>query len=138
LGLLWSLALVFWALNFWWFTFVFTRVTEINSGLFLFIRFYAVLLYALPAPLFPEDHDGEPGYRRLLMLNRRWFYSGLIVLLPYPSVDYVIKLEADVSIVGHAPYALFAGARPFCPQQSMLPARPVAPGRAAFYAELNP
>lgn len=109
--LLWALALVVWTIAFWWFTFVFTRVEEMTFGLFLFVLVYAVFLYILLALLFPPDGGAEHDYRKVFLRNRRWFYCTYFVFLLYDIGDYLIKLEADVSIVTIAPYALFVGSQ---------------------------
>jgi len=43
------------------------------------------------------------------MRNRVWFFGVFLLLLVIDLIDYMIKLEKDVSIVDHLSYATFAG-----------------------------
>ena len=43
------------------------------------------------------------------MRNRVWFFGALLLFLCVDWIDYVVKLEKGVSIVGYLPYAAFVG-----------------------------
>jgi hypothetical protein len=61
------------------------------------------------ALLFPEGMPADHNYRAQFMRNRVWFFGVLLLFLCVDLIDYIVKLEKDVSIVGHLPYAAFVG-----------------------------
>lgn len=107
--LLWSVAILHWTVAFWWFTFVLARQTQWTFPLFVFLLLYATLLYVLMALLFPEGVPAGHDYRAQFMRNRAWFFGVFELFLCVDVVDYVIKADKDVSIVGHLQYAAFVG-----------------------------
>jgi hypothetical protein len=107
--LLWSINILIWTIAFWWFTFVLAEQPEWTFPLFVFLLFYATLLFFMMALLFPEGMPADHNYRAQFMRNRVWFYSVLLLFLCVDVIDYIVKHEKDVSIVGHLPYAAFAG-----------------------------
>ena len=99
--LLWSVTILIWTVAFWWFTFVLARQSQWTFPLFVLLLAYATLLYVLMALLFPEGVPPDHDYRAQFMRNRVWSF-GVFALFPCVDlVDYVIKLDRDVSIVGH-------------------------------------
>ena len=107
--LLWSVAILIWTVAFWWFTFVLAKQTQWTFPLFVFLLLYATLLYVLMALLFPEGVRAGHDYRAQFMRNRVWFFGVFELFLCVDLVDYVIKMDRDVSIVGHLQYAAFVG-----------------------------
>jgi len=107
--LLWSINILIWTIAFWWFTFVFAEQPEWTFPLFVFLLAYSTLLFFLMALLFPEGMPADHNYRAQFMRNRVWFFGALLLFLCVDLIDYVIKLEKDVSIVGQLSYAAFLG-----------------------------
>jgi hypothetical protein len=107
--LLWSITILIWTVAFWWFTFVLAEQKEWTFPLFVFLLFYSTLLFFLMALLFPEGMPVDHNYRAQFMRNRVWFFGVLLLFLFVDLIDYLFKLEKDVSIVGHLQYAAFAG-----------------------------
>jgi phosphoglycerol transferase MdoB-like AlkP superfamily enzyme len=107
--LLWSVVILMWTIAFWWFTFVLAAEREWTYPLFVFLLAYSTLLFVLMALLFPEGVPENHNYRTQFMRNRIWFFSTFLLFLCVDLTDYVIKLEKDVSIVGHLPYVAFVG-----------------------------
>ena len=107
--LLWSVVILMWTVAFWWFTFVLAAEREWTFTLFVFLLAYSTLLFVLMALLFPEGVPENHNYRTQFMRNRNWFFSIFLLFLCVDMTDYVVKLEKDVSIVGHLPYAAFVG-----------------------------
>jgi hypothetical protein len=107
--LLWSVVILMWTIAFWWFTFVHAEEREWTYPLFVFLLAYSTLLFVLMALLFPEGVPENHNYRTQFMRNRIWFFSTFLLFLFVDLADYVVKLEKDVSIVGHLPYAVFVG-----------------------------
>lgn len=107
--LLWSVTILVWTVAFWWFTFVLAEQRQWTYPLFAFLLAYATFLFFLMALLFPEGVPADHNYRTQFMRNRSWFFGVFLVFLCVDVIDYFIKLDKDVSIVGHLPYAAFAG-----------------------------
>lgn len=107
--LLWSVTILIWTIAFWWFTFVLAEQQQWTYPLFVFLLAYSTLLFLLMALLFPEGVPEDHNYRTQFMRNRVWFFGVLLVFLCVDVIDYLIKLEKDVSIVNHLPYAAFVG-----------------------------
>lgn len=107
--LLWSVTILIWTIAFWWFTFLLAKQTEWTFPLFVFLLVYSTLLYFMMALLFPEGIPADHDYRAQFMRNRVWFFGVLLLFLCIDVIDYSIKAEKDVSIVGHVPYAVFVG-----------------------------
>ena len=107
--LLWSITILIWTIAFWWFTFVFAEQPEWTFPLFVFLLAYSTLLFFLMALLFPEGMPADHNYRAQFMRNRVWFFGALLLFLCVDLIDFVVKLEKDVSIVGNLPYVAFVG-----------------------------
>ena len=82
---------------------------EWTFPLFVFLLVYSTLLFFMMALLFPEGMPADHDYRAQFMRNRVWFFGVLLLFLCVDLIDYIVKLEKDVSIVGHLPYAAFVG-----------------------------
>jgi hypothetical protein len=61
------------------------------------------------ALLFPEGVPADHDYQAQFMRNRVWFFGVLLLFLCVDLIDYIVKLDKDLSIIGHLPYAAFAG-----------------------------
>ena len=107
--LLWSITILIWTIAFWWFTFVLAEQSEWTFPLFVFLLVYSTLLFFMMALLFPEGIPADHNYRAQFMRNRVWFFGVLLLFLCVDLIDFIVKLEKDVSIVGHIPYAVFVG-----------------------------
>jgi len=107
--LMWSATILIWTVAFWWFTFVLAEQRQWTYPLFVFLLAYATLLFFLMALLFPEGVPADHNYRTQFMQNRRWYFGVFLVFLCIDVFDYFVKLDKDVSIVGHLPYAAFVG-----------------------------
>ncbi|MDH3812289.1 MAG: hypothetical protein OEU60_11340 [Gammaproteobacteria bacterium] len=107
--LLWSATILIWTIAFWWFTFVLADQQQWTYPLFIFLLAYSTLLFFLMALLFPEGVPADHNYRTQFMRNRVWFFGVLLLFLCVDVIDYLVKLDKDVSIVGHLPYAAFIG-----------------------------
>jgi hypothetical protein len=103
------MTILIWTIAFWWFTFVLAEQPEWTFPLFVFLLAYSTLLFFLMALLFPEGMPADHNYRAQFMRNRVWFFGALLLFLCVDWIDYVVKLEKGVSIVGYLPYAAFVG-----------------------------
>ena len=107
--LLWSIAILIWTIAFWWFTFVLAEQPQWTFPLFVFLLAYSTLLFFLMALLFPEGVPADHNYQAQFMRNRVWFFAVLMLFLCIDLVDYIVKLEKNLSIIGQLPYAAFVG-----------------------------
>jgi hypothetical protein len=107
--LMWSATILVWTVAFWWFTFVLAEQRQWTFPLFVFLLAYATLLFLLMALLFPEGVPKDHNYRTQFMRNRVWYFGVFLLFLCVDVIDYFIKLDKEVSIVGHLPYAAFIG-----------------------------
>ncbi|MEJ2256578.1 MAG: hypothetical protein P8X98_06155 [Woeseiaceae bacterium] len=107
--LMWSATILHWTVAFWWFTFVLAEQQQWTYPLFVFLLAYATLLFLLMALLFPEGVPADHNYRTQFMQNRVWYFGVFLLFLCVDVVDYLIKLDKDISIVSHLPYAAFIG-----------------------------
>jgi hypothetical protein len=107
--LLWSVTILIWTIAFWWFTFVLAEQQQWTFPLFVFLLAYSTLLFFLMALLFPEVVPADHNYRTQFMRNRVWYFGVLLLFLCVDLIDYIVKLDKDISIVDHLPYAAFIG-----------------------------
>ena len=107
--LMWSASILIWTIAFWWFTFVLAEQRQWTFPMFVFLLSYATLLFVLMALLFPEGVPADHNYRTQFMQNRLWYFCVFLAFLCLDVIDYFIKLDKDVSIVSHLPYAAFIG-----------------------------
>ena len=89
--------LVFW----WWWEFRLGNLQTWTLQIYLFVVFYAFVLFLVSALLFPVSMEGYSDYRDYFYSRRRWFF-GLIAL------TYVIDV-ADTSIKGQTHLAELGG-----------------------------
>ena len=61
------------------------------------------------ALLFPEGVPADHNYQAQFMRNRVWFFGVLLLFLCVDLIDYIVKLDKDLSIIGQLPYAAFVG-----------------------------
>jgi len=107
--LLWSVNILIWTIAFWWFTFVLADQKGWTFQLFIFLLVYSTLLFFLMALLFPEGTPADHDYRKQFMENRVWFFCVFLLFLVVDVVDFTVKLEKDVPIVGVLQYSAFVG-----------------------------
>ena len=107
--LMWSITILIWTIAFWWFTFVLAEQSQWTFPLFVFLLAYSTLLFFLMALLFPEGVPADHNYQAQFMRNRVWFFGVLVLFLCIDLVDYIVKLEKNLSIIGQLPYATFVG-----------------------------
>jgi hypothetical protein len=75
----------------WWWEFRLGEIEEWTFALYMFVLFYAVLIYLLCAFLFPtnfSDYDGPKGY---FYSKRSWFF-GILMLVNFVDIcDTLLK-----------------------------------------------
>ncbi|HEY5774726.1 MAG TPA: hypothetical protein VIS57_01460 [Xanthomonadales bacterium] len=83
--LCWVASMFFQAIFFWWWEFKLESLEQWTFEIYLFVLFYALLIYMLCALLFPQDLEGYDGYEDYFISRRRWFL-GLLAM--FFLVDY--------------------------------------------------
>lgn len=76
---------------FWWWEFALSGITTWLFQDYLFIVFYAVVLYLMCAMLFPGDLSGYDGFKDYFMSRRRWFFGLLLVSFIVDIYDTWLK-----------------------------------------------
>jgi hypothetical protein len=89
--LVWTLFLFLYLVHFWWWEINLQRVQVWTFPLYLFVAFYAILLYFLCTLFFPDqigDYDGFKGY---FYSRRRWIFGFMAGLFVVDLFDTIIK-----------------------------------------------
>jgi hypothetical protein len=75
--LVWVAFMFFQAIFFWWWEFALEPLQVWTFELYLFVIFYAVVIYLMCALLFPSDLDDYSGYEDYFISRRAWFFGSL-------------------------------------------------------------
>lgn len=90
--LLWVGFVVLWTISFWWWEYKFRELQVVWSfGLYLFVLFYAVLLYGLSVVLVPAGMEGLDDSYAYFMSGRRWFFAMVLLTNCVDVVDSAFK-----------------------------------------------
>ena len=96
----WTASVLLMLVHFWWWEFGLFGVAEWTFGVYLFIIFYAVLLFLLAALLYPDSMLDYDGYEDFFFSRRRWFFGGLAATYVFDIVDTLIKGEEHFARFG--------------------------------------
>jgi hypothetical protein len=88
--LLWVLSVFLSVIHFWWWEFRLAQQTW-TFVVYLFVVFYASLLYSLCALLLPEDMSDYADYRDYFLATRKWFFGLLAVVYLVDVIDTALK-----------------------------------------------
>ena len=89
--LLWVAFMFFQAIFFWWWEFALESLGHWTFQIYLFVLFFAFLIYMLCALLFPQDLEGYTGYEDYFMSRRSWFLGILVVFFLVDLGDTWLK-----------------------------------------------
>jgi hypothetical protein len=95
----WALFLLLFIVHFWWFELGLLKVEKWTFELYLFVIFYAILLFVVCTVLFPDDDeyaDSEESRRR----QQRWFFGLLAAVFLVDLGDAVFKGSAHLAALG--------------------------------------
>ena len=98
--LVWVAYMFFNLIFFWWWEF---SLGEIGTWLFqdyVFIVFYAVVLYLLCAMLFPADLEDYDGFADYFLSRRGWFFGLLALSFLIDIYDTSLKGEDHLANLG--------------------------------------
>jgi len=81
------LTLVFW----WWWEFRLGSVDPWTFHLYIFVVFYAVVMFLTASVLFPDSLEGYDGYRDYFYSRRAWLFGLLGVAVLTDVADSLLK-----------------------------------------------
>jgi hypothetical protein len=88
--LVWVAWLFLLTVSWWWFQFRLSS-TVWTLGFYLFILFYAALLYLSAALLFPTDLEGYRSFKDYFYQRRRWIFGLMIAIGLTDLADTALK-----------------------------------------------
>ncbi len=90
--LLWVGFVLIWLISFWWFEFKFQSIDiEWTFGLYVFVIFYAILLFLMAVVLVPYRMEGVTDSYEYFMAGRPWFFGALFLTNAVDVVDTFLK-----------------------------------------------
>ena len=90
----WSVSILLFVINFWWWEFGLSELGALDFRLFVFVIFYASLFYFLCALLFPDDMKDYAGFQDYFMSRRQWFFGILALINVVDILDTLLKGRA--------------------------------------------
>jgi Ca2+/Na+ antiporter len=98
--LLWIAVLLLSIIHFWWFELGLARVHPWPFELFVFVLFYAFLLYLMTTMLMPDEIDEYESYEDYFISRRAWFFGLLAATVPVDLIDTLVKGPAYFHSLG--------------------------------------
>jgi hypothetical protein len=92
--LLWSFFLFIYLLHFWWWEYRLQGIQKWTFPLYVFIAFYAVLLFFLCVLMFPQEMQDYDSFKTYFYSRRKWIFSLMTTLFVVDLVDTLIKGHA--------------------------------------------
>jgi len=89
--LVWALFLFLYLIHFWWWEFRLRQVGEWTFPKYLFIAFYAILLYLLCTLIFPDRVDGYQDVASYFYSRKKWIFSLMAILCAADVADTLLK-----------------------------------------------
>jgi hypothetical protein len=108
--LLWIVLMFHNALFWWWWEFGLSRMGRWTFELYVFLLYFAVLLYVICAILVPASLGGYADYRAYYYSRRRWLFGLLLVFSLLDLVDSATKGWDHLKALGW-PYFLSVAIR---------------------------
>jgi hypothetical protein len=96
----WVASLILNILQFWWWEFSLREIPVWTFGIYLYLIFYAFIMYLMCAMLFPDSMREYSGYRDYFMSRRVWFFGLLLAESVTDIGDSLIKGEMHVVNLG--------------------------------------
>lgn len=103
--LIWSGFLLLYVFHFWWAEFGLLAIPRWAFQDFLFIMFYAALIFFTAALLYPDRLYDYAGFKEYFLSRRVWFFGLLLAILIVDIADTALKGWSHAQMLG-APYAL--------------------------------
>src|SRR5689334_2472800 len=106
--LLWIVLMFHNALFWWWWEFGLSRLEQWTFELYLFVLYFAVLLYLICAILVPSGLGGYADYRAYYFARRRWLFGLLLTFSLLDFADSALKGWAHLQGLGWPYFASVA------------------------------
>lgn len=106
--LLWIAYIFHTALFWWWWEFGLASIGQWTFELYLFVLYFAVLLYLLCAVLVPSSLGPYADYRAFYFSRRRWFFGLVLVFSLLDLVDSAVKGRAHLAALGWPYFTIVA------------------------------
>jgi hypothetical protein len=96
----WVASLILNILQFWWWEFSLKEIPVWTFGIYLYLIFYAFVIYLMSAMLFPDFLRDYADYRDYFMSRRAWFFGLALTESVIDIGDSYIKGELHVAGLG--------------------------------------
>ncbi|MFD1703781.1 hypothetical protein ACFSCV_12290 [Methylopila henanensis] len=87
----WTFFMFLLIIHFWWFEFRLTDLHHWSFELYIFVIFYACLIFLASTLLYPDKMDEYKGYREYFVSRRGWFFSLLALIFLVDIADTALK-----------------------------------------------
>jgi hypothetical protein len=98
--LAWVASLVLYILQFWWWEFSLRNIAVWTFGVYLYLIFYAFIIYLMCSMLFPDSLRDYADFRDYFLSRRKWFFGLLLVIYLADIGDSWIKGDLHVAQLG--------------------------------------
>lgn len=98
--LAWVASVLLMLVHFWWWEFGLYHIETWTFGKYLFLIFYAIVLFLLCALLFPDSMQDYRGYEDYFYSRRAWFFGLLASTYALDVIDTLLKGEAHFARFG--------------------------------------
>jgi hypothetical protein len=96
----WVASTILYILQFWWWEFSLREIPAWTFGIYLYLVFYAFIIYLMCAMLFPDSLADYAGFEDYFLSRRVWFF-GLLLLGSVSDIgDSFIKGELHLAKLG--------------------------------------
>lgn len=96
----WVASTVLYILHFWWWEFSLREIPQWTFGIYLYLLFYAFIIYLLCSLLFPDSLREYADYGDYFMSRRKWFFGLLLADSMIDIGDSSIKGELHLLQLG--------------------------------------
>lgn len=98
----WTLFVLLSIVHFWWFEYRLALAVRWSFELYIFVIFYACLLFLATTLLFPDKLDEYSGYKDYFISRRKWFFGLLALIFIVDFADTALKGGAYFESLGPA------------------------------------
>lgn len=106
--MLWIVFVFHTALFWWWWEFGLASIEQWTFELYIFVLYFAVLLYLLCAVLVPSSLGAYADYRAFFFSRQRWLFGLLAVFSVLDFVDSAVKGRAHLMALGWSYFTIVA------------------------------
>ncbi len=89
--LIWVFFMLIYVTHFWWFQFQLSSVSTWEYSEYVFVLFYAALIFFISSLLFPDELDRDRGFAEYFSSKSQWIFGLLAALFLVDIADSAIK-----------------------------------------------